>query len=405
MPIRIVAEHPKRQARRGQFRTPKKSVPNVAKSAQHPHSKLKTQKELKKITDSSSYKKADYKGKTEMLGGKVYKSGGAVTRFRSSGPEGKPHSTKEGRSAEAQRAYMRKHGKPDKKRIQIRPKVSDRMQKLRDNLASVSGGEWGKKSGGRIGKEAPRQKKKIPIITVVGDSEGLRDAKKIKGKPHSSPEGRVLSHIRTSSPFVVKKATGGRIGLKSGTKKPYGSRGFKGIHEILGGSEKAKPHSTKEGRVASGKRRLGRLRKKAMDDYHDITWAGPDPEKGKPHSSQEGQIATGRRNFRKVLEKYKGRAKPLRAKKSVGGIAKIIGRKAVDWIKKNKKTIKKEIYSPEGKKKTQDLTKKLQEGLKKPGHAKGGRIGLQHGNRPRPQGPHTWVRKKPKGVKIAIKGW
>jgi len=77
----------------------------------------------------------------------------------------------------------------------------------------------------------------------------------------------------------------------------------------------------------------------------------------------------------------------------------------MDWIKKNRKTIKKEVYSPEGKKKTQDLTKKLQEGLKKPGHAKGGRIGLQHGNRPRPQGPHTWVRKKPKGVKIAIKGW
>jgi len=257
---------------------------------------------------------------------KAFKSGGAVTRFRSSGPEGKPHSTKEGRSAEAQRAYMRKQGPQDPRRKRIWPKRA-------------------------------------------------------------------------------AKATGGRIGLKSGTKKPYGSRGFKGIHEMLGGSEKAKPHSTKEGRVASGKRRLGRLRKKAMDDYHDITWAGPDPEKGKPHSSQEGQIATGRRNFRKVLERYKGRAKPLRAKKGVGGIAKIIGRKAVEWIKKNRKTIKKEIYSPEGKKKTQDLTKKLQEGLKKPGHAKGGRIGLQHGNRPRPQGPHTWVRKKPKGVKIAIKGW
>jgi hypothetical protein len=201
----------------------------VAKSAQHPHSKLKTQKELKKITDSSSYKKADYKGKTEMLGGKVYKSGGAVTRFRSTGPEGKPHSTKEGRSAEAQRAYMRKHG-PQK----------------------------------------PRRK----TLAVT-------------------------------------------------------------------------------------------------DKYKEV---------------------------RKKLN-------PLRAKKSVGGIAKIVGKKAVDWIKKNRKTIKKEIYSPEGKKKTQDLTKKLQEGLKKPGHAKGGRIGLQHGNRPRPQGPHTWVRKKPKGVKIAIKGW
>ena len=58
----------------------KKYVPDTAKTAQHPHSKLKTQKELKKITDSSSYKKADYKGKTEKLGGKVYnyKDGGSV---------------------------------------------------------------------------------------------------------------------------------------------------------------------------------------------------------------------------------------------------------------------------------------------------------------------------------------
>ena len=58
----------------------KKYVPDTAKTAQHPHSKLKTQKELKKITDSSSYKKADYKGKTEMLGGKVYRSGGLSFR-------------------------------------------------------------------------------------------------------------------------------------------------------------------------------------------------------------------------------------------------------------------------------------------------------------------------------------
>ena len=42
------------------------------KYVQHPHSKLKTQKELKKITDSAAYKKADYKGKTEMLGGKTW---------------------------------------------------------------------------------------------------------------------------------------------------------------------------------------------------------------------------------------------------------------------------------------------------------------------------------------------
>jgi hypothetical protein len=38
--------------------------------------KLKSQKELKKITDSDAYKKANYKGKTEMLGGKVLKKDG-----------------------------------------------------------------------------------------------------------------------------------------------------------------------------------------------------------------------------------------------------------------------------------------------------------------------------------------
>ena len=50
-----------------------------------------------------------------------------------------------------------------------------------------------------------------------------------------------------------------------------------------------------------------------------------------------------------------------------GGIAKIIGKKAVDWIKKNRKTIKKELYSPEGKAKTKELTEKLQKGMRKAG--------------------------------------
>ena len=76
MPLRILPASEKRKARRGQFRTAKKYVPDVAKTAQHPHSKLKTQKELKKITDSGAYKKSDYKGKTAMLGGKSYARGG-----------------------------------------------------------------------------------------------------------------------------------------------------------------------------------------------------------------------------------------------------------------------------------------------------------------------------------------
>jgi hypothetical protein len=58
--------------------TKKKYVPDVAKTAQHPQSQLKTQKELKKITDSKEYKKGDYKKQTEMLGGKVYARGGVA---------------------------------------------------------------------------------------------------------------------------------------------------------------------------------------------------------------------------------------------------------------------------------------------------------------------------------------
>jgi len=43
-----------------------------------------------------------------------------VARFRSSGEEGKPHSTKEGRSAEAQRAYIRQHGEPKPRRKHLK---------------------------------------------------------------------------------------------------------------------------------------------------------------------------------------------------------------------------------------------------------------------------------------------
>jgi hypothetical protein len=59
-----------------------------AKGSEHPLAgregnvkhKLKSQKELKKITSSDAYKKADYKGKTEMLGGKVLKKDGGRIR-------------------------------------------------------------------------------------------------------------------------------------------------------------------------------------------------------------------------------------------------------------------------------------------------------------------------------------
>ena len=72
-----------------------------------------------------------------------------------------------------------------------------------------------------------KREKKIKTIIVGGDSgvkfytldhknpEGLRDAKKIKGKPHSSPEGRFFSKMRTQ-PLEIKYNKGGRAGKQSG---------------------------------------------------------------------------------------------------------------------------------------------------------------------------------------------
>ena len=53
------------------------------------------------------------------------------------------------------------------------------------------------------------------------------------------------------------------------------------------------------------------------------------------------------------------------------------------------------------------LKKTLKKAQKASPHKKaaGGRIGLQHGNRPRPQGPHTWVKSGGavlKGKKVGI---
>ena len=62
----------------------------LAKSQRHPHSRLKTQKEYKAITDSATYKKADYHTKNKMLkkhpttmkkGGRAGYYGGGRTRL------------------------------------------------------------------------------------------------------------------------------------------------------------------------------------------------------------------------------------------------------------------------------------------------------------------------------------
>ena len=71
-------------------------------------------------------------------------------------PDRGPHTTYQGKMGERRRGYLRKNKmlpgmKNDpNRRIQIKPKMSAEQRKLRDNLASVTGGEWGKKRGGKV---------------------------------------------------------------------------------------------------------------------------------------------------------------------------------------------------------------------------------------------------------------
>jgi hypothetical protein len=64
-----------------------------------------------------------------------------------------------------------------------------------------------------------------PDFTIknTGSTEGMRDAAKIEGKPHSSPEGRFMSKIRSMPLKVVTFKNGGSVRLaRKGGGKAYG---------------------------------------------------------------------------------------------------------------------------------------------------------------------------------------
>jgi len=196
MPIRIVATSPtrKRQGRRGQFGGAKKYVPDVAKSAQHPHSKLKTQKELKKITDSAEYKKGDYKKQTEMLGGKTWTAQEMQTKIKN---------------------------RPKPKKI----KIESNMESRSKNWPFAKGGRTGKtltKTFKMPKRKFPKNLRKRLIDTLAGG---------VKGKPHSSPEGQAASAGRTIKRIAESRAEKSaplrkdthRIGLQHGSRpRPSG---------------------------------------------------------------------------------------------------------------------------------------------------------------------------------------
>jgi len=202
------------------------------KSQRHPHSRLKTQKEYKTITDSSAYKKADYHTQNKMLKKHptTMKAGGSVTRFRSSGPEGKPHSTKEGRSAEAQRAYMRQHGPQEPRRKRIWPKRAAKatggrpsLQGIKDLQRKLTPPGKRRQAGPSAARPVPKSlRDRLKDLTKKGRPSPGRPG----GKGKESPDKRWNKGDKFMTPLRAKKAKGGRIGLKKGSVHTPGSHSW-----------------------------------------------------------------------------------------------------------------------------------------------------------------------------------
>ena len=254
-----------------------------------------------------------------------------------------------------------------------------------------------------------------------GRTRLLEELGRVEAEPSNRNRRAEISrvHGELNRGYAKGKRVGKGLGPKGGPKKPVQPlppdywkdrlkdlgrryrRPKENLIEKLGGSEKAKPHSTKEGRVASGERRIRRM----LKPKHVKPTPRPQytPKPRAPIDPRSPYVKD------RVMT-------PLRAKKAPGGIAKIIGKKAVDWIKKNRKTIRKEIYSPEGKKKTKDMLDNLKKKypdsqMLGPKKAKGGRIRKGHGGSAAQQhylqhgyGP-TKTKLRSGKPKIAIKGW
>ena len=104
--------------------------------------------------------------------------------------------------------------------------------------------------------------------------------------------------IKGRSPLVK----GGRVGKATGgwTRR----RPVQKMLERMGGGQKGKPHSTPEGRLASGKRSMKRLKQKALNELWLKQHGGG--REGKPHFTKEGQKAAAGRKLKKIFGIKKG---------------------------------------------------------------------------------------------------
>ena len=152
---------------------------------------------------------------------------------------------------------------------------------------------------GRVEAEPSNRNRRAEISRVHGElNRGYAKGGAVRklgrgiGRALKGREGRRKDFKTHGKDVPTMAATGGRVGLKKGGK-PWGTGPKPGSHEFMmqnlhkrkgkaaggamtdtmtggkraaktfiekvGGSEKGKPHSTKEGRIASGKRKLKRF--------------------------------------------------------------------------------------------------------------------------------------------------
>jgi len=287
-----------------------------------------------------------------------------VTRFRSSGPEGKPHSTKEGRSAEAQRAYMRKFGPQEPRRKRIWPKRAKKAEGGRTNLLEELG---------RVEGEPSNRNRRAEISRVHGElNKGYAKGRLVKGKQSL------------------------RDKLKRIKEPKWGRKGYKkGFYEMAGGSEKAKPHSTKEGRTASGKLRIKRILEGAHRPKPKTSRPKPLPSPGRPLRPKPSwpkrepmRPLRAKHGIGSLVKKIISKIKPKPKGKGLGSGVKPSEMKEIIPKKDRKLYLKEKLANPlpthlrgpnphrEAKLRNKESKKAFKSAK---GKASGGRIGLSHG--------------------------
>jgi len=144
------------------------------------------------------------------------------------------------------------------------------------------------------GKPQPRRK----TLGVTDKYKDVREQRKFSEagfKPLRAAKARGGSVEKTKGPKGIGKPRGTlRDRLKKIKPKDWGN-----LHERFGGSEKAKPHSTKEGRVAAGRRKMKRVFQDANKPRPTRPWQPrnpqPDWHKRKPMQplARGGKAGTG----------------------------------------------------------------------------------------------------------------